>query len=292
MQDRLPIWLKKSHSVPKNMSFTTSSIRGLDLHTVCEEARCPNKVECFGKRHATFLILGNGCTRSCRFCSIEHNNPKAVDLDEAVNVAKAAKALNLRYVVITSVTRDDLEDGGSGQFVLTMKELRNAIEDIKIEVLIPDFKGNKGSIQDVLDMKPVILNHNIEMVKELYPFWRFESDYRLSINLLKSVREESGVVTKSGFMLGLGECMDEVRHLIDDLSSAGISILTIGQYISPSRHHPRVVRYYHPDEFDEIRELAIREGIPYVLSAPFVRSSYKAYETYLSAVSGLINKDK
>jgi lipoyl synthase len=286
MQDRLPVWLRKPHSVPKNLSFTEGSIREHGLHTVCVEARCPNRSECFGKRHATFLILGNGCTRSCKFCNIEHNSPKQVDLNEPDNVAKAAKALKLEYVVLTSVTRDDLEDGGSGQYVLTMKSIRKAIKDIRIEVLIPDFKGNRDAIQDVLDMKPVILNHNIEMVKELYPFWRFESDYRLSINLLKTVREETGILTKSGFMLGLGEGMDEVRHLIDDLSSIGVSILTIGQYIAPSKHHPKVAKYYHPDEFDEIREIAIKGGIPHVLSAPFVRSSYRAYETYLLARDG------
>lgn len=272
----LPQWLIKRTPKSENIKI----IRGLigdKVNTVCESAKCPNIGECYSNRTVTFMILGNICTRGCGFCAVEGGSPLQPDPMEPRQVAEASKKLGLKYVVVTSVTRDDLPDGGASYFAKTISELRLTNPAAKIEVLVPDFKGKEEHLKIVLDAKPDVLNHNIEMVPRLYGHIRPRSNYYTSINLLKTAKKIDGnTVTKSGFMLGIGEKETEVMDLMKALRSADCDILTIGQYIAPSQDKAKVVEYVHPDKFDEYRDLALKIGFNKVHSGPFVRSSYIA----------------
>ena len=251
------------------------------LHTVCQEAKCPNIWECFSRRTATFLILGNRCTRNCRFCAVEHGHPMPPDPEEPKRVAVAAKQLGLEYVVVTSVTRDDLPDGGAGLFAETILEIRRQIPHAKVEVLIPDFKGDDKALATVLKARPDVLNHNIETVSRLYDLARPGADYFRSLRLLKKVTTTfPDIPTKSGIMLGLGETREEIEQTLRDIYATGCRIMTIGQYLQPSLDHLPVALYVMPEEFEYWKGRALDIGFVEVMSGPFVRSSYHAREMY------------
>lgn len=275
---RKPKWLRQERlPVGEKASSVLSAIREHDLKTVCSEASCPNKGKCFSEGTATFLILGPSCTRNCRFCNIDHGETSPEDAGEASRVAEAAKKMGLSFVVITSVTRDDLEDRGARAFARTIREVRKTLPGAGIEVLTPDLDGKRELLKTVLDEKPDVFNHNIETVRRLTPEIRSGADYERSLSLLGMAKELSPEqVTKSGLIVGLGEEMRELQETFDDLASVSVDRLTIGQYLAPSlRHHP-VARYYTPDEFEELKDAAKRAGIKAVLSGPFVRSSFHA----------------
>jgi lipoic acid synthetase len=251
------------------------------LHTVCQEANCPNQFECFSARTATFLILGATCTRNCRFCNIVDGLPGPVDADEPRRVAEAAATMNLRYVVVTSVTRDDLEDGGADHFAATIGALREKIPGVQVEVLIPDFQGDPSSLERVLAARPDVLNHNVETVRRLYPDVRPQADYERSLELLARVTTiDRSIPAKSGIMLGLGETEAEVRQTIADVYRTGCRMLTIGQYLQPTPQHLPVVDFIPPEAFDRWRQFAVNIGFEKVASGPFVRSSYHAGEMF------------
>jgi len=256
-----------------------SILRQNGLHTVCEEARCPNISECMGKKRATFMIMGDGCTRGCRFCSVKHYSPSEVDEDEAFKVRDAIISLGIRYAVITSVTRDDLPYGGARYFEKVVNTLKEAIPDLRIELLIPDFRGDKEAFEIIAKTRVDVLGHNIEMVRRLYPSIRPEADYERSLDLLRYFSRR-GIFTKSGIMVGLGEEVDELKKTFLDLKEAGVRILTIGQYLKPTFDNVDVVKYYTDEEFDYIRRVAMECGIEFVYSGRFVRSSYSAEEQY------------
>jgi lipoyl synthase len=258
-----------------------SLIKDQDLHTVCQEARCPNQWECFSCRTATFLIMGSRCTRNCRFCAVEQGPSGPPDPAEPVRVAEAARRMGLRYVVITSVTRDDLADGGAGCFAETIKTVRIELPEALTEVLIPDFQGDVEALRTVVSAHPDVLNHNLETVPRLYPSVRPGAVYRRSLELLRKAKTFDPLLpTKSGLMLGLGESAEEIRHALQDLRDAGCSMLTLGQYLQPSKEHLAVQRYVPPEEFDHWREVAMAMGFARVASGPFVRSSYHAKDLY------------
>jgi len=279
---RLPDWLRKSTANPHSVTALKRDLRHLDLHTVCESARCPNLNECFHRGQATFMILGNLCTRGCGFCSVPKGLPgkHAFSLDpaEPAHVADMAARLNLRYVVITSVNRDDLPDGGSTHFAATVRAVRDALPQAQIEVLTPDFNGDLDAVARVLDSGPHVFNHNMETIARLYPRVRPQANYRQSLEVLRFARRHSpGVLTKSGLMAGLGESHDEVRALLHDLRThAECDVATIGQYLQPSRTSLPVMRYIPPAEFDAWRDHGLSLGFRAVFSGPFVRSSYMA----------------
>ena len=255
-------------------------MRGLGLHTVCEEAQCPNIGECWNQGTATFMILGDVCTRACAYCAVEHGRPAAVDLAEPVRVADAIRTLDLNYVVITSVDRDDLPDGGASIFAETIRETRARLPACRIEVLIPDFQGQEASLRTVLDAGPDVLNHNTETVPRLYKMARSGGRYPRTLELLDRARRIAPAIpTKSGVMVGLGEEFDELVATFADLRNAGCGILTIGQYLRPSAAHAPMVRYYHPEEFKALKDRALELGFTHVDSGPLVRSSYHAQET-------------
>ena len=274
---RLPPWLKRPLPTTRTFSQTRSLVEGLKLATVCKGAKCPNIHECFSAGTATFMILGECCTRNCAFCNIEPGLPGPPDPGEADRVAKAAAELGLRHVVITSVTRDDLPDGGAGHFAAVMQAVRRLLPDSSIEVLIPDFKGSQPALDTVMRARPHIINHNVETHPALYDRIRPQADYGQSLELLRRVHA-GGITAKSGFMVGLGENDAQVRELLRDLKAAGCNMVTIGQYMRPSKAHPPVNRYVHPDTFAEYARWGKEEGIPHVFSAPLVRSSYQARE--------------
>ncbi|MCP4703829.1 MAG: lipoyl synthase [candidate division Zixibacteria bacterium] len=274
-----PDWLKVKACGDKKYLKTLSLINENRLETVCQQANCPNRSECFSSGTATFLILGKICTRSCRFCDIATGRPKSVDKGEPNRVANAVKIMNLKHAVITSVNRDELPDGGSTQFVKVIEAIRALKKDITIEVLTPDFKGDEENILRVFDAKPEVYNHNIETVPRLYQSVRPAANYIQSLNLLKLISGgEVGV--KSGIMVGLGETENELKNVFTDLSAHGVEYLTIGQYLSPSKDHHPVLKYYEPSEFDDLADSARQAGIKSVFSGPLVRSSYHAGETY------------
>ncbi len=272
-----PDWLKIKIGSGNNFSKLRSILKNRKLHTICEEANCPNKAECFGNRTATFLILGDICTRKCGYCNVKTGRPKKVDLDEPKRVAEAVKELKLKYVVITSVTRDDLEDGGSGVFADTIKKIK---KKCKVEVLIPDFKGNMESIKKIINAKPNVIGHNIEVTKNLFNKVRKQGDYKLSLELLKNIKKIFGITTKSGFMVGLGEDYNEIIETIEDLRDAKVDILTIGQYLQPSKKNLKVEKYYKPKEFENLKKIAESIGFRNVIAGPLVRSSYHAKELF------------
>jgi lipoic acid synthetase len=273
-----PDWLKKKLNADRSkLSEIKVMLRSLRLHTVCEEARCPNMGECFASRTATFMILGNICTRNCRFCAVSKGIPGSPDPKEPENISHAVHLLQLRHAVITSVTRDDLNDGGASQFVDVVRELRKNCPNTTIELLIPDLNGNWKALERIVREHPDVLNHNIETVPSLYANVRPGATYERSIGLLRRVKEiDSSIITKSGIMVGLGEREDEVKSVIKDLSDAGCRMLTIGQYLQPSHKHLPVVEYITPEQFEGYRIFALERGFSFVASGPLVRSSYHA----------------
>lgn len=277
---RRPEWLKVRIPGGDNYFELKGLMRGLKLHTVCESARCPNIGECWSHRTATFMILGELCTRRCGFCAVPKGKPQGkVDWGEPERVAEAAAAMGLKYIVVTSVDRDDLPDGGSAIFARTIEALRRSIPDCKVEVLIPDFRGSDTALETVLDARPDVLNHNIETVPRLYPVARRGSGYERSLRLLRHSREIAPAIpTKSGLMVGLGETYDEIVGVLSELAANGVQIVTIGQYLRPSGDQLPVARFYAPAEFAELKTVGQRLGIGHVESGPLVRSSYHAHE--------------
>jgi lipoic acid synthetase len=275
-----PAWLKVRAPGSPNYLRLKSIMRDLSLHTVCEEARCPNIGECWHHGTATFMILGDVCTRACAYCAVSHGRPDALDPAEPARVASAIEALALNYVVITSVDRDDLQDGGAASFAETIRETRRRLPECRIEVLIPDFQGSEAALRTVLDARPDVLNHNTETVPRLYRMARSGGRYSRTLELLDRSRQFApDIPTKTGLMVGLGEEHDELVAVFKDLRQAGCAILTIGQYLRPTPSHAPMVRYYHPDEFAELKRIALDLGFVHVESGPLVRSSYHAHET-------------
>jgi lipoic acid synthetase len=272
---RLPPWFKVRLSTNDRLAHVRNLTRDNNLHTVCRSAACPNQTECWNAGTAAFMILGNICTRNCRFCGVPKGSPQGLDLDEPNRVAQAVASLRLNYVVITSVTRDDLEDGGARLFAETITAIRTKTAACRVEVLVPDFKGSENSLRTVLAASPAVLNHNIETVPALYRTVRPQADYQRSLALLASAHAH-GSPTKSGLMLGLGESIQEIREVMRDLRNIHCSFLTLGQYLQPSKNHLPVEKYYHPDEFVKLADEARELGFQYVAAAPLVRSSYHA----------------
>ena len=286
---RRPDWLKVRIPSGENYFELKGLMRGLELHTVCESARCPNIAECWHHRTATFMILGELCTRRCGFCAVPKGRPAGqVDWAEPERVAEAAENMGLRYVVVTSVDRDDLKDGGSTLFAQTIEALRRRVEGCKIEVLIPDFRGSDEALETVLKARPDILNHNIETVPRMYRVARRGSRYERSLRLLEHSREiDPAIPTKSGLMVGLGETMEELFGVLGDLAGVGVDIVTIGQYLRPSGEQLPVARFYTPEEFATLKNEGLRRGLRHVESGPLVRSSYHAHEQSSSLDSQL-----
>ena len=274
---RHPDWLKVKIGGGENYVRMKSLLRNAKLHTICEEARCPNIAECFGSGTAVFLILGDICTRDCRYCYVKYGKPLSVNLDEPNDVAESVKELGLKYVVITSVTRDDLKDGGANVFYQTVKQIKKLNNNCKVEVLIPDFKGKIESLKIIINAKPDVINHNIEVVQELFPYIRPQGNYVISLELLTNIKKiKKEVKTKSGFMVGLGETNEQILKTMNDLRKANVDFLTIGQYLQPSRDHAEIKKYYSPEEFEEFKKIALNIGFKHVESGPLVRSSYHA----------------
>ena len=276
-----PSWIRSRLINSQNFFLTKSIINQKKIHTVCQEANCPNITECWSKRHATFLIMGDVCTRACAFCDIKTGKPKPLDLFEPIKIAKATKELNLKHVVITSVDRDDLIDGGAEHFSKVIHEVRKMNNSTTIEVLTPDFLRKGKAFTKVVLAEPDVFNHNIETVPSLYLSVRPGSRYFASLELLKSVKQmDKTIFTKSGIMLGMGEKRDEILQVMDDLKSAEVDFITIGQYLQPSVKHYPLERYVHPDEFKELKRIAESKGFLIVASSPLTRSSYHADEDF------------
>jgi lipoic acid synthetase len=276
---RMPRWLHRPIRAGRDMREVDAILRGMELHTVCESAKCPNRMECFSCRTATFMLLGDVCTRDCSFCSVAGGEPGPVDSGEPQRVAEAAALMGLEHVVMTSVTRDDLPDGGAAHFAAAIRAVRRHLPHATVEVLTPDFEGDLEAVRVVLAEGPEVFNHNLETVKKLYPRVRPQADYRRSLHVLRSAKDMSPAVKiKSGLMVGLGEERSQLNRTFRDLAETGCDMLTIGQYLRPSRGQLKVERFLSPDEFEGLREEAEEAGIPQVASAPFVRSSYRAKE--------------
>lgn len=276
---RKPTWLKIRVISNEERKFLTGLIKEYGLNTVCVEAKCPNLSDCWSRKTATFMINGRICTRNCRFCSVTTGKPEPLNPEEPLKVALAIRKLGLKYCVITSVTRDDLPDGGANQWAETILEIKKINPGVKVEVLIPDFKGNRDALNKIFSANLDVLGHNLETVKELYQKVRPEANYEISLEILKRSAEK-GFITKTGIMVGLGETANQVKRLIDDVSEAGCKVLTIGQYLQPSKEHLSVARYVTPEEFENYHNYALARGIKYVFSAPLVRSSYHADEVF------------
>lgn len=272
---RLPSWFKVNAQTGPDYLDIKQTMDRLKLHTICEEARCPNRWECWNARTATFLILGDICTRRCHYCSVETGRPIAVDHGEPMRVAEAVQALGLRHAVITSVNRDELPDGGAAVFAETIRQTRALSPGCTIEVLIPDFEGNEAALTTVCIERPEILNHNIETVRRLFPSLRPQGKYQRSIELLGKAKHQ-GMTTKSGLILGMGETLNEAREVMRDLRAVNCDIMTIGQYLQPTRDHLPVARYYNPSEFEALKVEGMAMGFTHVESGPLVRSSYHA----------------
>lgn len=274
---RRPPWLKVPAFGGDKYHRIRQRLRGLTLHTVCEEANCPNRGECFNSGTATFLLMGPICSRNCRFCNISGGIPQPVDIEEPKHLAQLAAELKLRHVVITSVTRDDLPDQGAGQFCAAVEEVRKLLSKASIEILTPDFGGRRELLDLALEERPDIFNHNVETVPRLYPLVRPQADFQRSLDVLAYVAKTyPDIRTKSGLMVGLGEEICELDSVFEQLHLAGVEILTMGQYLSPTKDHYPIVRYYTPDEFTTLRDMALARGIKTVVSGPLVRSSYRA----------------
>lgn len=272
---RLPPWFKVRIKPGPDYQDVRRTMDTLELHTICEEARCPNVWECWNNRTATFLILGEICTRRCHYCAVTTGRPKGLDLEEPARVARAVQALGLRHAVVTSVNRDELWDGGASVFVETIRQIRRLAPSCAVEVLIPDFEGNEAALAAVVAEKPEVLNHNIETVRRLFPILRPQGKYDRSIDLLARA-QRLGARTKSGLIVGMGETFEEVRGVMRDLRAIGCQIVTIGQYLQPSKEHLPVARFYHPDEFVALKAEGLALGFTHVESGPLVRSSYHA----------------
>lgn len=272
---RLPEYLKRPIIDTEKTKTVRKILKNKCLNTVCDGARCPNKSECYSKNTATFLIMGNTCTRNCRYCNISPARPKPLDADEPKHIAEAVKELGLKYAVITSVTRDDLPDGGAEHFRKCIDEIRK-ISDAGIEILTPDFKGSEKALDIIIQAKPDVFNHNIETVEPIFKTARPQGDYSVSLKVLRYIKDNSSIVTKSGLMIGLGETFQEIEATLLDLKEAGVDIITIGQYIQPSKAHLEVAKYYTLDEYEDLKELARKIGFKNYQIAPLVRSSYQA----------------
>ncbi len=289
MSQRLPEWFKQKLPRAGETSAVERLLSQLKLHTVCEGARCPNIGQCFSNGTATFMIMGDICTRNCTFCAVKKGFPPALDPEEPSHVTEAVNQLGLKYVVITCVTRDDLPDGGATHFAVTVETLHRKMPELKIEVLVSDFKGKRESVFTTVTAGPNVFAHNLETVPRLYPEVRPMADYRRSLNILKLAKDIApGVVTKSGVMLGLGETRDELICVMQDLVKSGCDLLTLGQYLAPSPAHHPVVQFVTPDEFFEYEQIGLKEGFKGVASAPLVRSSFRAGELYDRAISGIV----
>jgi lipoic acid synthetase len=276
---RLPEWIRTKGF--EGIHDTKRILRSYKVSTVCEEARCPNIGECYSRPTATFMILGSKCTRNCGFCSVESSMPEPLDHTEPERVAQAAKEMRLKYVVITSVTRDDLPDGGAGHFARTVDAVRRYLQDAKVEVLTPDFNGNVGALMTILSSRPDVFGHNVETVPRLYSVVRPRADYHRSLHILKYAKKGApDIHTKSGLMLGLGETFDEVTDVLKDLCDAGCDFITLGQYLRPLRKNLPVVEYIRPEVFERLRNRALNMGFKYVASSPLVRSSMNAEEMF------------
>jgi lipoic acid synthetase len=281
MRGRLPFWFKQKPANPKTMLTMEGLLDGLSLHTICESAHCPNVGDCFSRKTATFLILGDICTRRCTFCAVKKGHPLPVDEEEPQHLLEAAEKLNLSYIVITSVTRDDLFDGGASQFVKVINILHENRAGAIVEVLIPDFRGSAEALKAVVEARPQVINHNVETVPRLYPKVRPGADYSRSLELLFMAKNlNSEVITKSGLMLGLGETKEEIAEVMKDLREANCDLLTLGQYLQPSPEHHPVVRFVPPEEFSRYRDIGKEIGFIEIAAAPLVRSSFKAAELY------------
>lgn len=275
---RLPDYLKRPIIDTEKTKTVRKILKTRCLNTVCENARCPNKNECYQKNTATFLIMGNVCTRNCRYCNISTARPLPLDTEEPLHVAQAIRDLGLKWAVITSVTRDDLSDGGAGHFAECIKQIRNLTPEVKIEILTPDFNGNIDALNTIIDSAPNVFNHNIETVRGLFKTARPQGDYEISLKVLKYVKENSNIITKSGLMVGLGESFSDIKKTLEDLQSAGCDVVTIGQYIQPSKEHLEVAKFYSLEEFEDLKTLAKEIGFKNFQIGPLVRSSYRAAE--------------
>lgn len=288
MQQRKPDWLKIDLHTGKNFTEVKKMMRGKKLHTVCEEAKCPNIYECWAQRTATFMILGDICTRACRFCAVKTGLPTELDRQEPERVAEAVEQMGLKHVVVTSVARDDLKDGGALIFAETIKAIRKRNPFCEVEVLIPDFQGDWDALKVVMDEKPDVLNHNIETVERLSDRVRSKAKYHRSLELLKKAKEmQPQIPTKSSIMIGVGETYDEILQTMDDLRAVDCNIMTIGQYLQPTKKHLRIEKYYHPDEFAALKEEGMKRGFDHVESGPLVRSSYHANDQAKAARQSL-----
>ena len=276
MRTRWPEYLKRPIIDTEKTREVRKILKVNCLNTVCENARCPNKNECYTKHTATFLIMGNNCTRNCRYCNITCAKPEPLDIEEPKHIAQAVKALKLKYAVITSVTRDDLDDGGAEHFANCIYEIKKLCPETKIEILTPDFKNNKNSLNVIIKSKPDVFNHNIETVKEVFKTARPQGNYQNSLDVLKYIRENSDIKTKSGLMIGLGETFEQIKSTMKDLKEVGCDILTIGQYIQPSKEHLEVSKYYTLDEYEILKQMAKESGFKNYQIGPLVRSSYNA----------------
>ena len=283
--EKKPEWLKVRYN-QEAVNEVAELMRDLKLNTVCKEANCPNLGECYRKHTATFMVMGSQCTRNCRFCNVTCGRPQALDPEEPAHVAEVVKKLHLRHVVVTQVTRDDLPDGGAAHMAATVRAIKAACPNTTVEVLISDLKGSESALQTVLDAQPDVMNHNVEMVKELYSSVRPQAIYERSLKVLSdSKRLAPHILTKTGFMLGLGETDAQVEVLMDDIRATGCDILTISQYLQPTAAHWPLDRYVTPDEFVRFKDIALQKGFRFVASSPLVRSSYRAAEA-LEAVQG------
>jgi len=278
---RHPDWLKVNIPGGKNYVKMKSILHDAKLHTICEEAKCPNISECFKSGTAVFLILGNICTRNCLYCNVTYGRPNTLDPKEPENIALSVKKLGLKYVVITSVTRDDLSDGGASVFKKTIEKVKVMNPEVMIEVLIPDFKGDTSALKSIVDSRPDIINHNIEVVKELFSDIRPKGDYKISLNLLSKIKKlDNSMNSKSGFMVGIGETYDQIINTMKDLRKSDVDFLTIGQYLQPTKKHSNIKKYYNPDEFNELKRIGLDFGFKHVESGPLVRSSYHAADVF------------
>lgn len=283
---RKPPWLRRRLPSAGRAGQVCGTLEELHLHTVCQSAHCPNQGECFGRGTATFLLLGPNCTRRCRFCAVDKKDPLPPDPDEPGHTAQAALKLGLKFCVLTMVTRDDLPDGGAEQVARTIRAIKQTIPEAGVEVLISDLGGDAAALSTVLQAEPQVLNHNLETVPRLYGTVRPQADYERSLQVIRRAADQ-GFVTKSGLMLGLGEELKEVEAVLEDLRTAGCHLLTLGQYLAPSRRHLPVERYLPPEEWEELKRLALDKGFLGVASGPFVRSSYQAESLYRTALERL-----
>jgi len=276
---RKPEWLRISNRKSVNRDYVNNMLNLLGLNTVCKEAICPNQSECYENKTATFMILGVNCTRNCRFCNVEHQLPQGIDSQEPEKIGLATKELGLDYIVITSVTRDDLPDGGAGQFVATIQALRKYCPETKVEVLIPDFKGDLKALKEIVEARPDVISHNVETVPALYQQVRPEAFYTRSLRAIEEIKKlTNSIYSKSSLMVGLGESKEQVIQVMEDLRGVNCDFLTIGQYLAPSKRHYPVAEYIHPKLFEEYKKIALEKEFKHVASGPFVRSSYHAHQ--------------